>query len=505
MKKIILSLIFYILFMQNVYGKNTLNILLDEDDYNPYSEDAPYQVRSTFETAVFGQLLEIKNNSIYPSLLKEAYYDFKQNEYVLVLKDNTLFHNGRKATAQDLEFSLLRMYLSSEKSYMREFLSNVTGIDKIKKRGLKKYRKGLIPGLKVIQPHILKIKLDSPEPNFLYYLTDTACKLVPMEELNENFNDWKKYPIGAGPYAVIAPGYQNRSIHLKKVDKNIETPDYINMYMKVEKEINYDVSIFDIDDPRIKKFKYIETKNPAAQYTLIFTNTNELSNNINFRKFVQAALDPLELEKLPGGYQVSYEFYPYTSWGLNDLKPPYDPELAKKYYDLIPSDLKKIVWEVPVYATGNVIIEPQRSYLNLIKQQLEKFNFKVNFYPYYGQFLTYEIAQKAPFDISAYRVEPFGFLSKFSRLLQSSDDEYMRPLYDEKLESLYQQAYLVKAREEKLNIINEISKHVHEQAYWVPLLNAKSKYYYNSETVESLTKSGDEMYLYNVSNTLMKK
>ena len=45
---------------------------------------------------------------IEPSVLEDAYYDFKTHKYFLKLKEKTFFHNDREAISKDQEFSVLR-------------------------------------------------------------------------------------------------------------------------------------------------------------------------------------------------------------------------------------------------------------------------------------------------------------------------------------------------------------------------------------------------------------
>lgn len=209
-------------------------VLINESEDNPYSETAQGGTLATFNAAVLGQLLSYdKNYRVEPNLLEKAYYDIKNHEYILKLKKNIYFHNGRHANSKDLEFSLVRVSFTKYRSFYKIFLGNIAGIDKIERLNLTQFESGSVSGVKIVDNYTVRIKLSTQNPNFLYSLVNSYFSLVPKEAFEDNYIIWKKYPIGAGPYSVVSPGYQGNIVELKKYDLSlINAPNKIYFHTK---------------------------------------------------------------------------------------------------------------------------------------------------------------------------------------------------------------------------------------------------------------------------------
>lgn len=496
--------LFYIFFMQNVYAKKTLSVLLNTSEGNPYSADAPSSAKTLLESAVVGRLIQVESNIVYPKLLKEAYYDYKSDEYILVLKNDLYFHNKRKVTIEDLEFSLLRHYFSPEKSHGIGALDSILGVEEIKKNNITQFKSGLVKGVKIISPTSLKIKLKAQDPNFLYMISDPSFSLVPIEELDSAYHNWKTVPIGAGNYA-IEEAFNDGKVKLKKVNRNLKNAvDEVFLYTKYSKNNNYDIYLVKSPDIDIKKYSVYSSRQPISQFGLIFTNVNELGNNLNFRKFVQAALDSEKFVKYADGFSSINEVLPNSKWGLNHLDSNYSPKLAEKYLAKVPKELLKKKWNVTVYSAGNSVSSYKKDFMEEIKKQLGVYGFQMDYIPVTRQFLPKHLAENTPFDVSSIQIDPYDVLFKFSRLTKNGEDEFVKPLYDPKLEELYSSVLVEGNFEEKYKKINELNKYVHEMAYWVPLLQRKNVIYYNAKVIKQLANDGDEVTIINLENIILK-
>ncbi|WP_158998098.1 ABC transporter substrate-binding protein [Pigmentibacter ruber] len=505
----VFMLILSIIFSSAIFAKNSINIMIYNCNYLPYEFHAPNEAKETVYTQVLGSLLELKNGEIHPKILQAGYFDYKNNEYVLEMKENTYFHNNRKATLDDLEFSLLRYYYVAvnENESDDGYLGNIVGINRISELKLRNYQRGSVEGIKQEFPNKLKIKFSTPDPDFLYKLTDWNLSLVPMEELAENLIDWKKYPIGAGPYKVLEPGFKNGSMQLKKIDSSLtKSIDEVNIYTILSKDVEYDISIANI----YPNFKSFYTKDPVLQIGLTFMNANELGNNINFRKFIQAAINSNELEKYSTVYK-SVNLNADTKetgnniWGTKHFKLDHNPNLVKYYFNKIPKHLRKKEWIGTVYS-GNSEIPPEKAViLTEIKKVLAGYGFKIKFVTFDQQYVPKELAEKAAFDFGFYRIEPHEYLYRFARLLQSSPDIYPRPLYDPILESLYENAVKAKTRDEKFLMVNKLNDYIHEKVYWMPLLESGKGIHYNPKTVEKLSENTTDLLFLKVDEVVLVK
>ncbi|APJ03480.1 ABC transporter substrate-binding protein [Silvanigrella aquatica] len=492
--------------INSTFAQTKINVLLNESEGNPYERNAPSSTRIAIEAAVLGQLLSTYNNNIVPGLLEKAFYDYKEKEYVLILKKNIYFHNNRLAKAQDLEFTLLRLFFTKEKTYGRAALKNIYGLEEIEKQRLTKFKSGVVPGVKIVDDYTIRIKLIAPDPDFLYMLSDTYFSLVPVEELQDNYLEWKTFPIGAGPYAIEAPGFDQGIVKLKKVSTSLgKSPDIVHFYTTNEPHIDYDVSIIKLPEEKQKMYKTFTSELPTNTFSLTFTNGNPLGNSLDFRRFVQNALNREQLNSKVLGYSPTFENYPYTFWGIHKLKNPYDPEGAKKLFQSLPKEIREKEWPISVYSSGKEIKGNKKLLIEEIQGQLSEYGFKTHYITYYKQFLPKEIAEKAPLDISFFQGDQYDSLYKFARLLHSSSEEFAKPLYDQKLEDLYNKALSSETKEEKSKIIDELSEYVHEQAYWIPLLERKSVIYYNPQTIESLSQKGEQVKDFFASWVVMKE
>jgi ABC-type transport system substrate-binding protein len=150
------------------YAKTSgeVNILLGDTNEAPYSELAPGRILSTFNAAVLGQLIKTDQNyNLIPGHLESWNWDFHTSEYVLKMRPGLKFHNGKPASAKDLEFSLLRGFFSAQQSFYRTYLSNVDGVNSI--RAGSPFKTGLVSGVKIIDELTLRVKLSHPNPSFL--------------------------------------------------------------------------------------------------------------------------------------------------------------------------------------------------------------------------------------------------------------------------------------------------------------------------------------------------
>ena len=244
---------------------------------------------------------------------------------------------------------------------------------------------------------------------------------------------------------------------------------------------------------------------PDSVFGLTFTNINPLGNSLEFRKFVQAALDREALQKLAFGFSAAFENYPRTYWGVKRLKNPYNPELAQKLFNSLPKELRDKEWNVSVYSSGNEIKGNKKLFIDEIKNQLAIYGFKMNYFPITEKFLPKKYAENTPFDISFFQIDHFDSLFKFARLLNNGPDEFVKPLFDQKLEDLYESAFKAKTKEIKAKAIEDLSEYVHENAFWIPLLDAKTVYYIDPKTIKNIGKKGGEMKVFFASKVEMQK
>lgn len=453
----------------------------------PYTSSAPSNVKEIINTQILDTLIELKNGAIVPKLLKNAYFDFASQEYVLELAPNTTFHNNRSATLDDLEFSLLREYYTYRKDRGAGRLGAILGIEKIGELGLKKYTRGVVIGIKQQQPNILRIKLTAPDPDFLLNLATWRFSLVPMEELTDNYAEWKKYPIGAGSYKVAPAGYQNGKLTLVNAKALKPTaPEKIIFSISYAPDVVYD---FAISAP-ITNFKILKNKYLYKQLAITFLNSNDLTTNYHFRKLMQLVIDRKKLAQIA---QVNTEIKLIVeqSWLTKEIDQKEKLSLIKEYLSKIPAELKQKEWVISMYSGSTIQPKEKQTLVKELIAQLKEYGFNLKYQTYTTQQLPKEIAQTAVFDLSYYRVNGFDYLYKYLRLIKNADDLYGKPEYDATLEELYTKALNAPNRDEKFKYINELDSYINTKAYWIPLLELELEYYYNPATIEKIPHTSD--------------
>jgi len=119
--------------------------------------------------------------------------------YTFRLRRNTLFHDDRPVTAEDVKYSLDRAAkLGQTESIVAEsMLGDIVGAKDVT-RG----RADSISGVKVIDNRTLEITIDKPKAYFLAKLTYPTAFVVSQQQVESNPRNWTRKPIGTGPYKM---------------------------------------------------------------------------------------------------------------------------------------------------------------------------------------------------------------------------------------------------------------------------------------------------------------
>ena len=128
---------------------------------------------------------------VLPSIAKNWYVEDDNLTWIFNLRNDAIFHNGKKVTAYDVKYSLERL-LSPELNS-----PNAWFIDYIE--GAKEFMEGKereVRGIKVLNDFRLSIKLEAAFSGFVLLLSHGCCAVMDSEELKKgNF-------VGCGPYIL---------------------------------------------------------------------------------------------------------------------------------------------------------------------------------------------------------------------------------------------------------------------------------------------------------------
>ena len=257
----------------------TLRVNVNSDGLAPHDPKTSGFANIFYYNLVLGKLLDIQGHlTIKPRLLDKVYWDFSQDSYVLRLRAGLKFHNGRKVDATDLEFSLVRFFLTKGRKDQVAFLNGIKGINKLVPGS--KFVSGAVEGIEIVDDRTIKVQVASPNPSFLYGLGEGWISLVPREALESDLLTWRVHPVGAGPYRQVSG--ENC---IEKSGK-IPGPDRICF---VNSANNADLVMFtDID--KKGSHKKIALDSALGFAGLFFNKDNPLGQNKDFRIAIDAAI-----------------------------------------------------------------------------------------------------------------------------------------------------------------------------------------------------------------------
>jgi oligopeptide transport system substrate-binding protein len=118
--------------------------------------------------------------------------------YTFHLRNNILFHNDRRVTADDVKYSIERAADAKNNSpTVKAYLGNVAGlIDKLDGRA------DNVSGVRVVDERTLEIELIQPSDFFLEELTYPVSWVVDREQIEKDPRNWTRKPNGTGPFKL---------------------------------------------------------------------------------------------------------------------------------------------------------------------------------------------------------------------------------------------------------------------------------------------------------------
>tara|TARA_Y100001935_G_scaffold254457_1_gene263593 strand:- start:3978 stop:5450 length:1473 start_codon:yes stop_codon:yes gene_type:complete len=454
----------------------------------PYLEDTSGEILSSFNAAVLGQLLTTDEDfNLQPGLLEKFDYEQSTNSFVLRLKSNLKFHNGRSVNSKDLEFSLLRGFFSSNSSFYSVYLKNIEGIDQIDPtRSL--FKSGAVSGVKIVDDLTLKVRLAFPNPSFLHSLTNPFFSLVPKEEMSPNFLSWRSIPIGAGPYKVVGEGLKKGLVELELVDRTLShAAEKVEIYTSERKGRLCDVVLSASENQDLDGLEIKFTKKPISVRSLFFNTQNPLSRNQEFRQAIQRVIDRKRIDGLLESLSASTELLPQHFWGRsgNEIVP--DLSLAKKLVSQIPEDLRTKSWEAAIFA-GENLSHDQRILIDALEDQFSSVGLKIKIVPNSEKFLSQESARRFVFRMEGRVTDYVDPLIMFASLREGSAYKYDHPIGErkEKFENLFRSAQAEIDFDRRIESVRRLSKYVQEEAIAVAIGETRMGFYINPKTVKSL-------------------
>lgn len=119
--------------------------------------------------------------------------------YHFTITDKAKFHNGRTVEAKDVEYTIKRVLDPKIASKRSNWATPILGG--------KAFNEGTttdLPGVVVVSPTELTIKLEEPYAPFIYHLAQQTFGIIPQEEAEKAGKDqFTLQPVGSGPFKFV--------------------------------------------------------------------------------------------------------------------------------------------------------------------------------------------------------------------------------------------------------------------------------------------------------------
>jgi oligopeptide transport system substrate-binding protein len=220
--------------------------------------------------------------------------------YTFHLRDNVVFHDGRRVTAADFKYSWERACSPATGSGVAgTYLGDIVGA-----RDVVEGKATEISGVRVVNDTTLEVTIDAPKVYFLSKLTYPTSFVVDRENVAEGGN-WWRHPNGTGPfkfkewqdYSLLVlernDRYYGEMAGLASVEYHLWAGVPMNLYETGEIDVagvsaNY---IDRVTDPAGPFYDELQTT-PELSFSWIgFNVTKPPFDDVNVRKAFTMALD----------------------------------------------------------------------------------------------------------------------------------------------------------------------------------------------------------------------
>ncbi|WP_161597729.1 ABC transporter substrate-binding protein [Fluviispira multicolorata] len=473
---------------------NTLTINLGETPQIPWSYiDTETNVVETFGSAVFGNLIDLEevNTKRDPYILVEN-YSCKNKKCEINLKKNIKFHNGRTVTAYDVEFSYARLLLQSkENNFAFSNLDDIVGIDNLKEAKFENihnlnYPRKILDGFEVVDDFKIILTLKRNNHFLLQKLSTAFMPIVPIEELDEKYIDWKGIPIGFGRYKILKADLKDYQFILEKTSKE-DIPKYIRIIFSDK----------DIGDLRFLSHlseSFFEGKvlfpNIYINGGFLFNFKSPLGANENFRKAITFALDREKIVKTSSDNDIVAEDQMLAQYSWQERYRSREPitkqniALAKEHMAKVPKEL----WEnkvLPVHSFWPIKKDLNEiGYIKEIKRQLLEIGINLKFYNTDFNYTKFKKDDENVLWFTGFDTQTddpnanFAYFktgSFFNNIYPENDEEFLK-LYDLSVNNFLSNPEHTR----------QLSEYFKRKNYMIVMFNLKKRFAYRKDRIKFL-------------------
>lgn len=132
---------------------------------------------------------------------------------VFELRDDVVFHHGRKVTAHDYVYSLSRVVQPGTASKLAYNLAMIEGYEAVRSGAA-----SVLAGVTALGDHLLEVRLGRPFHEIAALFGHRVTAPVPRELVESDPESFKRAPVSTGPYMVADPWKAGVGLALKKFD-----------------------------------------------------------------------------------------------------------------------------------------------------------------------------------------------------------------------------------------------------------------------------------------------
>jgi peptide/nickel transport system substrate-binding protein/oligopeptide transport system substrate-binding protein len=260
----------------------------------------------TISAKLFNGLVRLDENlNIIPDIAYKWIVAKDGLTYTFYIRRGITFSNNRQVTANDFKYSFKRILDPETRSPNTWVLEKIAGA-----REFMEASSSDVSGIKVIDDHTLRIRLEKPFSPFLYLLSMSAAYVVPEEEVRRWGSDFSSHPVGTGPF-ILEEWLQNRELRLEKrngyFDHRAQVKGLVYRIIPEDLTVLTEFELGNLDIMAIPASAFAKYRNNAKWQSLITEvrglNTYYLGmncsrppfNNRNLRKAMNLAIDRRKL------------------------------------------------------------------------------------------------------------------------------------------------------------------------------------------------------------------
>jgi oligopeptide transport system substrate-binding protein len=464
----LISLVFIFVGMNNFSlpvnknGHTTLKIQTSQMGLKPWEHHAPYAAKVNFNSAVFNQLLYFDQSyNITPGLIRDWSWDEPSKSYILSIDSEFKFSDERPLRAEDIEFAILKRFITTKDETNRVFFKDILGTDKLKRGQV--FKSGMCDGIKVLSEGKIRITLKDTNPTFLFTLGALTPAVAPIEDFDRDLLNFKNIPRGTGAYKVVWSDPDTTLVRLEKKNDDVSGPRFIEFFNHGSASSNnVDIATGGgiKDTKNDVRFKTYYGSIPTAVQVFDFNYLNKYGSDILFRKAISMILDRRAI--LGRDFMPAHELIPSSYYGRTNKKFEHDKNKGKKILeDNFPEILNtktplKSIFHGSLAQDGSL---PR--YLQVIKSQLLEAGLNVDFVSRdWTSFKDHEHdLYFAVYGMVTSFVDP---LSAFAHYMPNSPFKNHTDINDRIATNLFDQASRASSIDDRAKLVKALSKHFQE-------------------------------------------